>query len=562
MAETPLSIIRDDANATAQFFGAVNTAIARSAAAELQAAQQASQIVDTTFRAKELKRTNDQNIRSTILRDELLEKQDNRNEQIFNYQMANRDEDRRFELLRRETELELNQLAVNQKRSEIAQKSLLAQTAAVQTEALQKAAATGDYSYVTHYANLLNQGAADIINGGDHRAIGTAINRAFRDFESNIVPEVSDYNPAYTQAISQIYGQEQAQNYERLNNPNLQASYRAQLVRIASGQATPTEIRAYETGQMAVKPEDRPLVARAVSEIDMIETRIKEAEARLGEMTKGEGLPRYDNDQPIPDLFSGKMSTPEQILSKRGAEGFAAHIKAYQAQISALQGYRQQVINALAAGTEIPDFTPPSLGAVGTTGSTGQTGSNIPAIIPAEPTEEQLESARNNVLTKPEPFESKTEAIRRMENVGRIDPGKKRQLSFDDAVKSINEDFGLRKLLSGVAEEGRRGMGTIEDDILKNIRDLSDDEFVKVFYEGDLLSKISKRRTEFERRSPFEAVLGKILSPITGEGSTEAGRARLLKRRAKGLGIDDSQLPDLEKALAEALAEEVIERTR
>jgi hypothetical protein len=541
----PLRIINQNAAASAQFFQSMNAAVAQTAANEVNLARAASSIIDTTFKAKELKRVNTQNIASSILADRRADAQFAMTKQAFDFEMLFANEKAELNILKQRNDLLVQQQILANEKAQVARQRVSLEAGDLAHQAFSIFGSTGSFAPLREYSRLSGLAMSGVLRGADADETVKNMRNEFKKFTSNITLTREEYSPANTQLIAEVISPAAAENYDLLNNPNKQAAYSSLLTSFITG--TPDTRRKLESAP--IKPEDRQRVIKGISEYDSDTDEIKRLIKLKAEFQDPlTGAFGQNNENKVRDPVTGN----EIEVRSFSLEAKSAQVRNLDARINSRLAHREAVLNAVRTGVEIPDFE--ELGASPTfeeTGSQGQSGSNVQPIPTAKPTAEQLARIRTEQVLKTEEFKTPQQALNRLSEVGSVTESDKLNVVISD----LAESHGIPRIVSGIQVGKVFSEINVARQIKSNLDNLTQEEFERTFFsEGQIVDMIAKRRK----------IPTKVDEPESGlSNKAEIDRAKLLKRFAKENKIRKGDTAeDLKLAFAEALAEEISERLK
>lgn len=554
MAADPLEIIRQDANATAQFFGAVNSTIAQAAANEINVAKAASSIVDTTFRAREAKRVNDQQIRSSIIRDEIAQRNSQMQEAVFQQEMQMAPMKMRIQELQLQREQALLKQAQEQEYKANFDAFINTVNPNLSNDAFASLYSTNDPGLLQAYADIKSKALQGIYSGKfDETTAAQYVESEYNKFKEGYIPESKEYNPATTTLIARTIGEDAAAAYDLEYNPNKSALKLSQRAALIQGTREDHEKLIKST----TNPEERAKMERALSEYKAAEAQAENGARLLKKYVDDWGNIRTGTDSSvvIPTSEEG-VSVPYNTVAREDRERF---IRSLQAQINQAVSRQQQILNAVQTGGDIPDFRAPvpeldDFDRPVSGGATGQ--QEIIGLTTVKATPEQIEAARTNNAIDQGEFKSQEDAFRRLSSVARTD----KETKMEANLESIRDRHGLTKTLKGVKIDGANefNYSDLAAQIKSNLDSLSEKEIAKTFFsEGQIVDKIASRvKIPARFTTPSEGVFQMDQGYSNDE---QIKRLKLLKRfaRQNKLG-DDESVEDLKLAFAEALAAEIV----
>lgn len=482
MAQDPLQIISQDAGATAQFFSSVNNVIAQTAANEINLAKTASSIIDTTVKARELKRVNDQQIRSSIIRDEIAQRNSQMQEALFQQEIQMAPVKMQIQELQLQREqLLLSQAQDAERKASFAEFEKVANPN-ITNDAFSTLYSSNDPSALQAYADIRSRAYQGILSGEfDGPSAAQYVAKEYNKFKEGYIPETKEYNPATTALIAEVIGGEvgkrYAEEYDFEYNPNKQAlknSYRASLI-----QGTESDHR--KLLEETKDPKEKARIEEALFKYKAEESNQEALTKFLEKYTDILGRPLTANTGASKDL-----RTPEgSVWTSVPAEQKRDFINEIKDQIRESASRQQRILNSVRSGSDVPDFFKPEpeedTGYV--TGASGQSSSNIrPLSLSSQPTKEEVEKEIGNIEGIRTP--STEESIRN------LNPKKSDNVASQASVKRVAEKHGLEKILKGIEVEevgflgNRIDLESLSQDIYINIRNLSEEDLTKTLTRG------------------------------------------------------------------------------
>jgi hypothetical protein len=559
MPKDPLDILALDSNATASFFGSLNQGIAQAAATHLNVARQASNIIDTTFRAKELSRVNDQNIRSSIIRDNVAQRASQIDEARFQAEIQQVPFKMQLDNLRLQNEKTKLDLLQKEQLRQSAFDFLKTTGAEEDFDALTLATGLGDPSLIIAKKAIDQEAIRAIQAGDDPNVVAQKAKKAYQKAKKTHTP-VSTYNPALYTVIAEKYGPEVADRTDLEYNPNRQAERRSMLSEVLATESDDRIIK--EIGNIK-NTEERARFQKAFSLKKQAEATKKANFAILDKIRDELGPKKGTSENLLVPTPKGMVPFKSLERSSDDPNVFTKEdlIRYHQSIINKADQDISRAIQSVNTGTDIEQIKfeePTTVQTV--TGAQGQVRPS--GLLAAKPTQEQIdEAAKFQEEVGEVEFESPSDVFTKLQGIGKVDEKIIKNLNFEEAVNSVKTRYGLTKILENIGIEGK-GKADIEREILNNIKNLSTEDLAKTFFQGKLIGEVSRRRGNFHRKTILETILQKITSPITGIAEDEESRARKLKKFAKTRTSKPGSSTNLERALAEALAEEIRDEQR